>query len=96
MGSDTGRALFKPIEQDVVSFYERDLVAVRLEDGRIAVVLRWLCEGLQLDPQGQLRRIERKTALQDGLINVEVATAGGPQAMPALTLDVLPGFLFLN
>ncbi|HEU4785120.1 MAG TPA: phage antirepressor N-terminal domain-containing protein, partial [Ktedonobacterales bacterium] len=51
--------------------------------------------GLQLDPQGQLRRIERKAVLRDGLIDVEVATAGGPQTMPALVLDVLPGFLFL-
>lgn len=95
LGSNTGRALFKPVEQDTISFYGHELVAVRLANGQIATVLRWLCEGLQLDPQGQLRRIERKTALRDGLIDVEVATAGGPQTMPALTLQVLPGFLFL-
>lgn len=95
MGSNTGRALFKPVEQDTISFHGHELVAVRLANGQIATVLRWLCEGLQLDPQGQLRRIERKTALRDGLIDVEVATAGGPQTMPALTLQVLPGFLFL-
>ncbi len=95
MGNGTERALFMPVEQDVIPFYGHDLIAVHLKDGRIAVVLRWLCEGLQLDPQGQLRRIERKTALRDGLIDVEVATAGGPQTMPALILDVLPGFLFL-
>lgn len=83
-----------PVEQDSIPFYGHELVAVRLEDGRICAVLRWLCEGLSLDPQAQIRRIQRKTALTDGLVVVRVATEGGPQAMPALTLDVLPGWLF--
>ena len=48
-----------PVEQDTIPFYGHDLVAVRLDDGRIAAVLRWLCEGLHLDPLGQLQRIER-------------------------------------
>jgi hypothetical protein len=87
-------AVLIPIEQDTITFYGHELVAVRLEDGRIAAVLRWLCDSLQLDPQAQLRRVERKTALADGLVRVRVETAGGHQTMPALTLDVLPGYLF--
>lgn len=83
-----------PVEQEVVPFYGHDLVAVRLQDGRICAVLRWLCEGLSLNVQAQLRRILRKTALSDGLESVRVQTNGGPQEMPALTLDVLPGWLF--
>ncbi len=83
-----------PIEQDTVPFYGHDLIAIRLEDGRIAAVLRWLCESLRLDSQGQLQRIQRKTALADGLVSVRVTASGGPQEMPALTLDVLPGYLF--
>lgn len=41
-----------------------------------------------------MQRIRRKTALSDSLLIVRVETEGGPQAMPALTLDVLPGWLF--
>jgi antirepressor protein len=67
-------------------------VAVRLEDGRIGAVLRSLCEGLGLDTNAQLQRIRRKAALADGLLMVRVETAGGPQAMPALLLDLLPGW----
>jgi hypothetical protein len=83
-----------PVEQVEIPFYGHTLVAVRLEDGQIAAVLRWLCDGLQLDMSGQLQRIQRKTALAEGLLTVQVRTEGGPQTMPALTLDVLPGCLF--
>lgn len=75
-------------------FYDHELVAVRLADGRIAAVLRWLFESLNLERRGQMQRIERKTALRKGLIDVEVDTPGGPQIMSALTLQVLPGYLF--
>jgi hypothetical protein len=93
MGTDDRRAddALDPIEQDTVNFYEHPLVAVRLADGRICAVLRWLCDGLRLDPSGQLERIQRKTALAEGLVRVRVDTVGGQQSMPALTLDVLPG-----
>src|SRR5579885_1441811 len=83
-----------PVEQDTITFYGHKLVAVRLKDGQIAAVLRWLFESLNLERTGQMQRIERKTALRDGLIQVRVDTEGGPQTMPALTLDVLPGYLF--
>lgn len=92
-GKQTQDALI-PVEQDAIPFYGHDLVAVRLADGRICAVLRWLCESLSLDPQAQVRRIRRKTALAEGLVPVRLVTEGGPQAMPALTLDVLPGWLF--
>jgi hypothetical protein len=93
MGDGTGQAL-KPVEQDTIMFYGHELVAVRLADGRIAAVLRWLFESLNLERRGQMQRIERKTALRKGLIDVDVDTPGGPQTMSALTLQVLPGYLF--
>ncbi|HLY31838.1 MAG TPA: phage antirepressor N-terminal domain-containing protein [Ktedonobacterales bacterium] len=83
-----------PIEQESVPFYNRTLIAVKLADGRICAVLRWLCEGLQLDMSAQLQRIKRKTAVADGLVTVRIETEGGPQSQSALTLDVLPGWLF--
>lgn len=94
MGAQGSQAVLVPVEQDTITFYGHDLVAVRLEDGRIAAVMRWLCESLQLDIDGQLQRIQRKTALRDGLVRVRVETAGGPQEMPAIILKVLPGYLF--
>lgn len=96
MGADekTVAEVLVPAEQDTVEFYGHSLVAVRLEDGRICAVLRWLCQGLGLDPSGQLERIRRRAALTEGLVRVQVNTAGGPQEMPALTLRVLPGWLY--
>lgn len=86
--------ILTPVEQDTVSFYGRELVAVRLHDGRIAAVLRWMCEGLGINMQSQLRHIRGRLVLAKGLVMVRVQTDGGPQPMPAMTLDVLPGWLF--
>jgi P22_AR N-terminal domain len=96
MGADDeqGIHVLIPMEQDSIPFYGHELVAVRLEDGRIAAVLRWLCEGMRLNQQSQLRSIRGRMALAQGLVDVRVQTEGGPQAMPALTLKVLPGWLF--
>jgi hypothetical protein len=100
MGADDERAddqpqeVLAPVEQATVPFYGRDLVAVRLSDGRVCAVLRWLCEGMQLEVTAQVRRIRRKTALRDDLVSVRVETPGGPQAMPALALHGLPGWLY--
>lgn len=94
MATQKNLAVLVLIEQETIAFHGHELVAIRLEDGRIAAVLRWLCESLQLDPQGQLQRIERKTALRNGLVRVRVDTDGGPQEMPAITLKALLGYLF--
>src|SRR5260221_4473587 len=82
-----------PVEQDTVPFYERSLVAVRLADGRIAVVLRWICESLQLERKAQVRRIQRTEAIADDLLHVRVDTEGGPQVMEALALRSVPFWL---
>ncbi len=60
MGADDEQELtalvpLVPSEQDTVTFYGHDLVAVRLPDGRIAVVLRWLCDGLGLNVEAQMQ-----------------------------------------
>jgi hypothetical protein len=91
---DAPQAVLVPTEQATVPFYGHELVAVRLPDGRIAAVLRWLCEGMGIDVQAQVRRIRRKRALRDDLVVVQVVTGGGPQAMPALGLHGLPGWLY--
>jgi hypothetical protein len=82
-----------PVDQETVPFYGQSLVAVRLADGRIGVVLRWLCEGLRLERKAQVRRIQRTAAIASELIDVSVETEGGQQIMPALTLRALPFWL---
>ena len=85
---------FKPVEQASIPFYGHELVAVRLEDGRIAAILNWMCAGMGLDRVGQVQRIQRKAALRDELLTVLIDTDGGAQAMHALTLRGLPGWLY--
>lgn len=63
-------SVFIPVEQDTIPFYGHELVAVLLEDGRIAVVLRWVCEGLRLNQQSQLRSIRGRAALAQSLVDV--------------------------
>ena len=76
----------EPVEQEEVPFKNETIVAVRLPDGRICVVLRWVCETLCLDPQGQVQRIQRSSATASELVRVRVQTKGGRQTMPAITL----------
>jgi len=83
-----------PVQQETIPFYGHELVAVVLADGTICAVMRYLCDGLHLDTSGQLERLQRKTALRQGVVRVWVNTTSGKQEMPALTLKVLPGYLF--
>ncbi len=101
MNDDTEKATpqqaLEPVEQDSILFHGEELVAVRLADGRICVVLRWICESLKLQTGGQVRRIERTAATAKELIRVRVQTGGGRQSMPAITLrGFSPWVLGLN
>lgn len=80
------RQALEPVEQDSILFHGEQITAARLADGRICVVLRWVCESLKLQTGGQVRRIERTAATAQELIRVKVQTKGGIQTMPAITL----------
>jgi hypothetical protein len=87
----------EPVEQDSILFHGEQIVAVRLGDGRICVVLRWICESLNLQPGGQVRKIERTSATAKELVRVRVQTRGGRQNMPAITLrGFSPWMLSIN
>ena len=75
-----------PIEQDILTFHGKPLIVVRLSDGRTGVVLRWICENLNLFPEGQVRRIKRTEVIADDLVYAQVQTDGGQQNMPTLVL----------
>jgi hypothetical protein len=75
-----------PIEQQTILFYGKPLVVVHLPDHRPAIVLRHICDNLQLEPTSQVRRIKRTEAIADDLVYTEIQTDGGPQIMPTLVL----------
>src|SRR5437588_8707442 len=94
---DQQQQTLEPTEQDTIAFHGEQIVAVRLADGRICVVLRWICESLKLAPNPQVRRIERTASTADELVRVKVQTRGGRQTMPAITLrGFTPWVLGLN
>ncbi len=83
-----------PIEQDTILFYGKPLVVVRLSDGRPGVVVRSLCDNMQLDRFAQIRRIQRTEAIVDDLVsNVRIETEGGPQKVQVLILRSVPYWL---
>ena len=89
--------ILEPLEQETISFHGQTIIAVRLADERICVVLRWVCESLDLQPGGQVRKIERTSSTAKELVRVRVQTRGGRQIMPAITLrGFSPWMLSIN
>ncbi len=82
-----------PTEQQTILFYDKPIIVVRLSDERPGVVLRFLCENLQIDTAGQVQRIRRTEAIADDLIPVRVESDGGPQIMQVLVLRAVPFWL---
>jgi len=82
-----------PTEQATVMFYDREIVAVRSPDGRIAAVLASMCDALQLLTRGQARRIRADPIIADHLLPARVETAGGPQTMDVLVAWAIPKWL---
>ena len=91
--SDEQEQAIIPVEQDTVPFCDRQTIAARLPDGRIAASLRNMCDALQLERQGQVRRIRDDDALADQLVPVRVETDGGAQTMEMLTAWAIPIWL---
>jgi len=57
-----------PVEQAIIHFYDHDIIAVRLPDGRIAAALNGLCDAVQLDRWGQTERIREDEVLSEQLL----------------------------
>ncbi|WIG59489.1 MAG: hypothetical protein OJF49_002236 [Ktedonobacterales bacterium] len=92
MADEQGEVLI-PVEQTLVSFHERHIVAVRLSDGRVAAVLSSLCDALQMLTRGQARRIHADDVLSEQLLPARIETSGGPQTMDVLTAWAIPTWL---
>lgn len=62
-----------PVEQKEVIFYDDEITAVRLGDGRVFVPARPLCDALGVDWSAQSRRIGRDAVLSASSMSVAVA-----------------------
>lgn len=95
----TDQALM-PVEQKKVLFYEDEVTAVRLEDGRVFVPLRPLCELIGVTWPGQFERVRRDTILSEEARAVSVTLTARRDSrtqtveMLCLPLELLNGWLF--
>ena len=55
-----------PVEQKEVDFYGDELSAVRMQNGRIYVSIRHMCDALGIDRRGQVRQIKKHDILNEG------------------------------
>lgn len=89
----------QPTEQKTVLFYDDEITAVRLADGRVFIPVRPLVERLGIDWNGQRRRIIRDAVMSEEVASVDVTSTQGDgaeqrRAMLCLPLDYISGFLF--
>ena len=56
------------LQQILISFASHDFLAVRLPDGRIAIVFRHLCEALNLSRPPQIERIKANPTLSKNFL----------------------------
>ena len=86
-----------PIEQKQVVFYEDEITAVQMNDGRVFIPVRPLVERLGVAWGSQLQRIRRDPVLNDELLSVFVTNTEskrGGRDVQCLPLDYISGFLF--
>src|SRR5258708_13868165 len=79
-----------PVEQQTLTFYGKPLVVVRLPNGQPGVILRFLCENLQIDTAAQTQRIRRTEAICEDLLFAQIETGGGSQRMAGPLFPPLP------
>lgn len=87
------REVLIPLEREDISFHGHTITAIKLEDGRIAIVLDEVCQTLELGTAGQIQRIERTHSITNELVIAKVQTKGGMQNKAALTLRGFPTWI---
>jgi len=84
------------IEQKQVNFDGAEILAVKTNDGKLRVGVRWVCDGIGLTDgqyQNQTRKINNDVVLVEGVAKIQLPTAGGNQEVLTLELDYLPLWL---
>lgn len=87
------------VEQKEVEFYGDQVIAVRMQDGRVYVPVRPICDLLGVSWASQRNRINRDAVLSDETCNISVFVMntqgkGQHRDMLCLPLDFVSGFLF--
>ncbi|MCO5186060.1 MAG: hypothetical protein M9928_09375 [Anaerolineae bacterium] len=87
------------VEQKTIVFYDDELIAVKLEDGRTVVPVKPICDALGVNWDGQRQRITRDDVLSAESVTCTVITTAqgsAPQgrAMLCLPDKYISGFLF--
>ena len=80
-------------DQQMVTFYNEELIAVRGDDGQIYASLSQMCKNLGLRTPSQVKRIKRHEVLLDGYRKGRVMTKGGGQTVGMLRVDLIPLWL---
>jgi hypothetical protein len=86
------------IEQKQVTFYEEEILAVRIQDNSILIPVRPICELLGVDWSAQRRRINRDPVLKEEMQSVVITATDSHRTISrevlSLPLDYVSGFLF--
>lgn len=69
------------------------MLACKTEDGKIHVGIKSICDGLGIDSNGQIQRINRDDILPEGACKIHVPTNQGIQEVMMLDIEYLPFFL---
>ncbi len=93
--SDEAMTIGTPSEQLPMTLFDAVVLAVRADDGTIALAIRDICQALAIDVSTQLRRIRTHAVLSDGVTRFRVMTAGGMQPQEFLVLELIPTWLLM-
>lgn len=92
----SGNRALVPVEQKEVNFYDDELTAVKADDGHVYVAISHLCEALDIDTQGQTRRIQRQPVLAGGYTWVDILSTQPIEQrrrVQVLRVDLVPLWL---
>lgn len=85
-----------PTEQKLVLFNDAEIMAVKCNDGKIRVGVKWICAGIGLDKSKsdvQVQKTQSDLVLSRGACKINLPTISGIQEVLCLELDFLPLWL---
>lgn len=85
-----------PVEQKLVEFNGSELMAIKCNDGKIRVGVKWVANGIGLDKSKsdvQVQKIQSDLVLSRGACKINLPTTSGNQEVLCLELDFLPQWL---
>lgn len=75
-----------------VNFQDVNMIACKTDE-KVFVGIRSVCDGLGVDFNGQMQRINRDDVLPEGMCKIHIPTSSGDQETNMLDIEYLPFFL---